>query len=105
MVLIVVDLPAPFGPRNPSTSPGRTVKVTLSTALIGPKCFERDSTSIMDRTAVSTQIHSRLASYGRRMTRKTSPRRHRRCRPLEIVPNAHIGNRGRKIKGDVFYPE
>ena len=30
---MVVVLPAPFGPRNPSTSPGFTWKVTASTAV------------------------------------------------------------------------
>ena len=30
---MVVVFPAPFGPRNPSTSPGLTVKVTSSTAV------------------------------------------------------------------------
>jgi hypothetical protein len=33
---IVVDLPEPFGPRNPVTTPGRTVKVNESTASFAP---------------------------------------------------------------------
>ncbi len=33
---MVVDLPAPFGPRNPVTIPGRTVKVRPSTASLSP---------------------------------------------------------------------
>ena len=33
---IVVDLPAPFGPRNPVTCPGRTVKLMSSTAVFAP---------------------------------------------------------------------
>jgi hypothetical protein len=33
---IVVDLPAPFGPRNPVTMPGWTVKLTPSTAVFAP---------------------------------------------------------------------
>ena len=40
---IVVDLPAPLGPRNPRTSPRATEKLTPSTALIGPKCLTRFS--------------------------------------------------------------
>ena len=36
MSRIVVDLPAPFGPRNPVTTPGWTVKVTSSTATFSP---------------------------------------------------------------------
>jgi hypothetical protein len=33
---IVVDLPAPFGPRNPVTCPGRTVKLMSLTAVFAP---------------------------------------------------------------------
>ncbi len=35
IIFIVVDLPAPFGPRKPSTSPRATVKLTSSTATMG----------------------------------------------------------------------
>jgi hypothetical protein len=31
---MVVDLPAPFGPRKPVTRPGRTTKEALSTATV-----------------------------------------------------------------------
>src|SRR5208282_328234 len=34
---MVVDLPAPFGPRNPNTSPLRTVRLSWSTATKSPK--------------------------------------------------------------------
>src|SRR2546421_11151618 len=44
--LMVVDLPAPFGPRNPSTSPRSTVKEISSTARNGPNCLLRCLTSI-----------------------------------------------------------
>ena len=33
---IVVDLPDPFGPRKPVTTPGGTSKVRLSTAVDAP---------------------------------------------------------------------
>ena len=36
IIRIVVDLPAPFGPRNPVTLPGATVKSAWSTASRGP---------------------------------------------------------------------
>src|SRR5690606_31836841 len=36
---IVVDFPAPLGPRNPVTAPGRTSKVTPSTAVTPPYLF------------------------------------------------------------------
>src|SRR6516164_10511240 len=41
IIFIVVDLPAPFGPRKPSTSPFGTVKETSSTATRGPKYLTR----------------------------------------------------------------
>ena len=43
---IVVDLPAPFGPRKPTTSPRPTVKDTLSTAVKVPKRLVSPSISI-----------------------------------------------------------
>ena len=42
---IVVDLPAPLGPRNPTISPRRTVKLTLLTASMGPKRLRSRSIS------------------------------------------------------------
>src|SRR5215472_4482244 len=40
---IVVDLPAPLGPRKPKISPGATSRVTRSTATKSPKRFTRFS--------------------------------------------------------------
>ena len=36
IIRMVVDLPAPFGPRKPSTSPRSTVNETPLTATFGP---------------------------------------------------------------------
>ncbi len=36
IIRIVVDLPDPFGPRNPVTVPGRTANDRLSTASVDP---------------------------------------------------------------------
>src|SRR4051794_5760769 len=44
---IVVDLPAPFGPRKPVTWPGRTVKLMPSTAVFGPYILVTFSAVIM----------------------------------------------------------
>ena len=33
---MVVDFPAPLAPKNPSTSPGETVKLRSSTASLSP---------------------------------------------------------------------
>jgi len=40
-VRTVVVLPAPFGPRNPNTSPRPTSKETSSNAMRSPKRFDR----------------------------------------------------------------
>ena len=47
MTRIVVDLPAPFGPRNPVTRPRWAVKETLSTAVKPPYLRVSESTVIM----------------------------------------------------------
>ena len=53
-IFIVVDLPAPLGPRNPSTSPRSTEKLTPSTARSEGKSFVRFWIwSIMGRSAAS----------------------------------------------------
>ena len=39
IIRMVVDLPAPFGPRNPVTVPGLTVKSSRSTAVVSPYRF------------------------------------------------------------------
>src|ERR1019366_6144886 len=53
-MLIVVDLPAPFGPRNANTSPSRTSKLIPSTAVNVPNRLVRSRTSIaLGRGAVA----------------------------------------------------
>src|SRR6185369_10194107 len=47
IILIVVDLPAPLGPRNPVTCPGRTVNDKSSTATRSPYRLVRPTASIM----------------------------------------------------------
>jgi hypothetical protein len=47
MTRIVVDFPAPFGPRKPVTRPGFAVKVTSSTAVKPPYLLVTLSTTIM----------------------------------------------------------
>src|SRR5262245_8166397 len=53
---IVVVLPAPLSPRKPTISPFSTVKLTLSTARMGPKYLVRCSTWIMDRSCQGLQV-------------------------------------------------
>jgi hypothetical protein len=49
---IVVDLPAPLGPRKPNISPGATVRLRLSTATMRPKCLVMPSIWIANSDAV-----------------------------------------------------
>ena len=44
---MVVDLPAPFGPRKPVTMPGSTTKLRSSTATLSPNLLVRPLASIM----------------------------------------------------------
>src|SRR5262249_5177844 len=48
---MVVDLPAPVGPRKPTTSPRWTSKLTLSRARKAPYRFERELASIITSLA------------------------------------------------------
>src|SRR5262249_23509388 len=50
IIRIVVDLPAPFGPRKPVTVPGRTVNVRSETAGGGPDRLVSSLISIMKST-------------------------------------------------------
>ena len=43
---MAVDFPAPFGPRNPWTSPRRTVRSSPSRARVGPNVLTRPEISI-----------------------------------------------------------
>src|SRR5688572_4389613 len=49
-ILMVVVLPAPFGPRKPNTSPRRTAKLTWSTATKSPKVRVRSRTTMGSST-------------------------------------------------------
>ena len=55
MTRMVVDLPAPLGPRKPVTRPGSAVKVTSSTAVKPPYLFVSESIVIMGRTFAATR--------------------------------------------------
>src|SRR5436305_1694344 len=48
IIRIVVDLPAPFGPRKPSTSPRSTSNETSFTATFAPNALVRFLTLIME---------------------------------------------------------
>src|SRR5580765_6712118 len=49
MIFMVVDLPEPFGPRYPVTTPGRAEKLTLSTARLAENRLDTFRSSSMWR--------------------------------------------------------
>src|SRR5690606_36121860 len=69
-ILMVVDLPAPLGPRKANTSPGRTANDTSTTASRSPKRLPRPDTSTAgpsggDAAAVGcvgVVVHVRIAA-------------------------------------------
>ena len=64
---IVVDLPDPFGPRNPVTTPGGTSNVRLSTAVVALYRFVRECAVIITtkgKDASSPVEYRSSASYG-----------------------------------------
>src|SRR3984885_8049283 len=63
IILIVVVLPAPFGPSKPTISPGATWKLTPSTARTSPNDFSRRST---ERTQGAGGIINPSYQAGRR---------------------------------------
>src|SRR5436190_11320102 len=64
--LTVVDLPEPFGPSKPKTSPRRTSKSTLSTARAFGRPQKSLKTLVRPRTATTTSVDCglRIADCG-----------------------------------------
>ena len=56
IIRIVVDFPAPFGPRKPVTVPGRTVNVRSVTAVVGPYRLVSSWISIMTTTVPNGRL-------------------------------------------------
>ena len=56
IILIVVDLPAPLGPRRPKISPSRVAKEISSTALTLPKLLLTERNSINEAPSRSTDL-------------------------------------------------
>src|SRR5438874_1290395 len=56
IIRIVVDFPAPFGPRKPVTVPGRTVNVRSETAVVGPYRLVSSWISIMKSTLPNGRV-------------------------------------------------
>ena len=83
MMRIVVDLPAPFGPRKPVTRPGSATKDTSSTAVKPPYVLVTPSTVIMRRAS------SRHAAAAHRpQGSRTADQSRGRARPRALRPRA-----------------
>src|SRR5579863_8533973 len=82
-IFIVVDLPAPLGPRKPNTSPAGTANDTSSTATSGPNCLTRCTIS---------SIASGLYPY--RHLRKKSPKAGHSGAARSGEPGIHIPEAG-----------
>src|SRR5215471_9697608 len=54
---IVVDLPAPLGPRKPCTSPAATSRSSPSSARVAPKVLTRPLTSIASTPGIVHLVH------------------------------------------------
>src|SRR5579863_2627361 len=69
IIFIVVDLPAPLGPRKPRTSPAGTVNETSSTAASGPNFLTRWEISSMASDPIQ-QPHHPLGPAAMRPSRR-----------------------------------
>src|SRR6185437_10023874 len=58
-ILIIVDLPAPFGPRKPKNWPASTRKFTLSTATRSPKRRVKPSVTIAGSANMADESNTR----------------------------------------------
>src|SRR3954447_20085778 len=104
-MLIVVVLPAPFGPRNPNTSPGSTSKLTPRTASKSSNFLRSSSTSIIPHEIYSTwkfpeTVRFSDGSRGHRPARaeEAADARADRARGHEAVPEAGV-RRGHRRRG------
>src|SRR6185437_5511747 len=77
-----VDLPAPFGPTRPCTSPGRTVKLASSTALTPLNCLE---------TPLTTSSSAMVASSRTTGSQTAGPVGHAGPRLAEVLDEALDG--------------
>lgn len=82
----MLDLPAPFGPRNPVTRPAAALKVTESTATFAPYRFVTSRISIMPV----------LASAGKSSSYGAASRRG--CVSSESRPSAGIVQQPRLVR-------
>src|SRR5205814_552141 len=81
-MLIVVDFPAPFGPRKPNTSPVATLKSTPRTASTSSKLFASPSTTMAGRQRPSPS--RARSSFDTVPALPLDPRRRVEARPDDV---------------------
>ena len=74
IIRIVVDLPEPFGPRKPVTTPGTTSKLRFEVALALPNCLVNELTEITE-LIVETQVRRSYSATGHLPVGLTRPSR------------------------------
>src|SRR6266567_2461081 len=97
IIFIVVDLPAPFGPRKPNTSPRGTVNEMSSTAFSGPKYLTRcriSSIAVGPRAFVPTEA-TVDRDYGKTVSTWQLCAFARVCAPGATVPERRPDRRSR----------
>ena len=93
---MVVVLPAPFGPRNPTTSPGSTRRDTSSMAVRPPNRFVRPAASIKTERrrgrspTVSRSLDLSVARRARLFVVRHDPLHHRIARQEEQAGQAPL---------------
>src|SRR5665213_345321 len=70
MIFIVVDLPAPFGPKNPMISLFPAVKEILSTAFCEPYIFVRFETTMGIESKCKTKLMCNICNLIHRETQE-----------------------------------
>src|ERR1035437_2366049 len=98
MVFMVVDLPEPFGPTRPTTSPAPTVREMPSTTVLVPNRFTSSSTSSIPaphthfaRPLDKTCLFQPIPQFERKTANQTVTRITVDCDTLDWSPQAHSG--------------
>src|SRR5512134_417109 len=94
-IRIVVVFPAPFAPRNPNTSPGRTAKVRPSSAWTSPKRLRSPSILSIARSLLRHEVDRRepacpLSAKGRPATKVRYARTGGRSGPKGLARPAAV---------------
>ena len=91
---MVVDFPAPFGPRKPCTSPVRTVRSSPSSARVWPKVLTRPDTEMAVVMASNVHWFHKVVKLRKRMNLIEITRPEWRMRNVTTPPERRPSDRG-----------